>query len=127
MESRIGEGDAEKVGRIRSSKFPKELRKRQTDAAGRLWYYLRNRQFEGQKFRREHRIGRYIVDLVCLDKKLVIEIDGGQHNETVNRENDRKRTDWLKDEHYKVIRFWDNEVLTNTDGVLEVIRKELIS
>jgi very-short-patch-repair endonuclease len=105
------------MGRIRSSKLSKELRKRQTDAEGRLWYFLRGRNLEGYKFRRQHRLGRYIVDIVCLDKKLVIEVDGGQHNEVSNQEQDTKRTAWL--------RFWDNEVLTNTEGVLEIIRQKL--
>lgn len=116
-----------KVGRIRSSKIPKELRKRQTDAEGKLWYFLRDRQLEGFKFRRQHRIGRYIVDIVCLDKKIVVEVDGGQHNETINQEKDEKRTNWLKKENYQVLRFWDNEVLTNTEGVLEIIRQKLLA
>ncbi len=114
------------MGRIRSSKFSKELRQRQTDAESKLWYFLRNRQMEGYKFRRQHRIGRYIVDMVCLDKKLIIEMDGGQHNEAPEQEKDRLRTGWLKKEKYKLLRFWDNEVLTNTEGVLEIIRQKLI-
>jgi very-short-patch-repair endonuclease len=115
------------MGRIRSSKLPKELRKHQTDAENRLWYFLQNRQMEGIKFRRQHRLGRYIVDMVCLEKRLVIEIDGGQHNETMNREKDQRRTVWLEKEKYQVLRFWDNEVLSNTEGVLEIIRQKLIA
>jgi very-short-patch-repair endonuclease len=115
-----------KMGRIRSATLPKELRKRQTDAEGRLWYCLRNKQIEGFKFRRQHRIGHYVVDIVCLEKKLIIEIDGGQHNEVLNQARDRLRTNWLEKEGYQLLRFWDNEVLTNTEGVLKVIRQELI-
>jgi very-short-patch-repair endonuclease len=115
-----------KMGRIRSTTLPKELRKRQTDAEGRLWYFLRDRQIEGFKFRRQHRIGHYIVDMACLEKKLIIEIDGGQHNEAPNQEQDRIRTNWLEKEGYQVFRFWDNDVLNNTKGVLEVIRNVLI-
>jgi len=113
------------MGRIRSATLPKELRQRQTDAEGRLWYYLRARNLEGFKFRRQHRIGRYIVDLSCLEKNLVIEIDGGQHNQSPDEAQDKRRTDWLVKEGYQVLRFWNNEVLTNTEGVLEVIRQLL--
>jgi adenine-specific DNA-methyltransferase len=114
------------MGRIRSATLPKELRQRQTDAEGRLWYLLRDRQIERFKFRRQHRIGHYIVDMVCLEKKLIIEIDGGQHNEVQNQTKDKSRTKWLKEEGYQVLRFWDNDVLTNTEGVLEVIRQVLM-
>ncbi len=114
------------MGRIRSVILPKELRRRQTDAEGRLWYFLRGRHIEGFKFRRQHRIGHYIVDMVCLEKKLIIEIDGSQHNDVQNHIKDESRTKWLKEEGYQVLRFWDNEVLTNAEGVLEVIRQMLI-
>jgi very-short-patch-repair endonuclease len=113
--------------RIRGAALPKKLRKQQTDAEGRLWYFLRNKYIEGFKFRRQHRLGQYVVDLVCLEKKLVIEVDGGQHNEITNQTRDKLRTEWLEKEKYRVLRFWDNDVLTNTEGVLEVIRKELIT
>jgi very-short-patch-repair endonuclease len=113
--------------RIRGSSLPKKLRRQQTDAEGRLWYFLRNKYIEGFKFRRQHRLGQYIVDLVCLEKKLVIEVDGGQHNEVTNKTRDKHRTEWLKNEKYRVLRFWDNDVLTNTEGVLKVIRKELVT
>jgi very-short-patch-repair endonuclease len=115
-----------KTERIRSTTLPKELRKRQTDAEGWLWHRLRNRQIEGFKFRRQHRIGHYVVDIMCLEKKLIIEIDGGQHNEVLNQARDRMRTNWLEKEGYQLLRFWDNEVLTNIEGVLKLIRQELI-
>ena len=78
---------------------------------------MRSRQFENLKFRREHPIGKYIVDFVSLEKKIVIEVDGGQHNEPGNIENDEQRTAWLENEGYYVIRFWNNDVLLNIDGV----------
>jgi very-short-patch-repair endonuclease len=111
--------------RIRSTTLLKDLRQRQTDAEGQLWYFLRDRQLEGFKFRRQHRIGRYIVDMVCLEKKVILEIDGGQHNEELNQVKDKIRTDWLEKEGYQVLRFWDNDVFTNTEGILEVIRQVL--
>ncbi len=100
----------------------KELRKRQTDAERILWYKLRDRQLDGAKFRRQQRIGRYIVDFVCLEKKLIIEIDGGQHNEAPTKEADERRTQWLETAGYYIVRFWNNDVLQNTEGVLENIR-----
>lgn len=105
------------------TEFAKDLRKKSTDTENHLWRYLRNRQMEGFKFRRQQPIGKYIVDFVNFERKIVIEADGGQHS--IYEEKDRIRDDWLKKEGYKVLRFWDNEVLNNIDGVLEVIRKEL--
>jgi very-short-patch-repair endonuclease len=78
---------------------------------------------EGYKFRRQEPIGRYIVDFVCQEKLLIIEVDGGQHS--VERERDKKRDNWLERQGYKVLRFWNNEVLINTEGILEVIRDHL--
>lgn len=78
-----------------------------------LWMKLRNKQLEGVKFRRQQPIGPYIVDFVNFERKLVIEIDGGQHNEEEIREGDEERTTWLKKRGYRVLRFWNNEVSTN--------------
>ncbi len=103
----------------------KGLRKRQTDAEMALWHQLNNRQLEGAKFRRQHRIGKYIVDFVCLEKELVIEIDGGQHNESPQITNDEQRTQWLEKTGYRVIRYWNNDVLENIEGVIENIRDNL--
>jgi very-short-patch-repair endonuclease len=77
---------------------------------------------EGIKFRRQEPIGNFIVDFVTYEKRLVIEIDGGQHNEVEGREKDQQRDFWLQSQGFKVLRFWNHEVLQNTDGVLEVIR-----
>jgi len=97
----------------------KILRMNFTNTERLLWKYLRAKQMNGCKFRRQEPIGSYIVDFVCHKKRLVIEVDGGQHN--IEREKDNERDKWLKEQGYKVLRFWNNEVLANTAGVLEVI------
>jgi very-short-patch-repair endonuclease len=98
----------------------KALRTNFTDTERLLWKYLRAKQMQGCKFRRQEPIGSYIVDFVCQEKRIVIEVDGGQHSTENKRDN--KRDKWLKGQGYKVLRFWNNEVLANTEGVLEVIR-----
>lgn len=105
------------------TKTARNLRKKQTDAEKLLWKHLRARQLEGLKFRRQHTIGRYVVDFVCLEKTLVIELDGGQH--AVKRKKDNDRDEWLRGEGFRVMRFWNNDVLTNIEGVLEVIRQNV--
>ena len=99
------------------------LRKASTDAELRLWRHLRNRTLQHFKFRRPHPIGDYIVDFVCLEKKLVIELDGSQHMEQA--QYDAARTAFLERAGYRVVRFWDNDVLTKSESVLEVIYREL--
>ncbi|MGB9720123.1 MAG: endonuclease domain-containing protein [bacterium] len=99
----------------------KRLRRNMTDAEKKLWYRLKDKQL-GVKFRRQQLIGDYIVDFVCFEKKIVIEIDGGEHFE--NR-HDEIRDGWFNQQGYKVIRFWNNEVLRNITGVLEIIKKGL--
>ena len=96
-----------------------------TDAEQQLWRHLRLRQINGHKFRRQRPIGPYIADFVCLEKKLVIEVDGGQHAE--NQTTDVKRDEWLRSEGYEILRFWNNEVLTKMDGVKEKIFQTLTS
>jgi len=76
-------------------------------------------------FRRQQPIGPYIVDFASFERKLIVEIDGGQHNEKEAREKDEERTAWLEQRGYRVLRFWNNDVLMNTAGVLERIRKAL--
>jgi very-short-patch-repair endonuclease len=98
----------------------RKFRKRQTDAENLIWRHLRRRQLKGLKFRRQHPIGKYIVDFVCLEKQLILEIDGGQH--AIEQEKDYERDDWLMAEGYQILRFWNNEVLENLPGVLETIR-----
>jgi very-short-patch-repair endonuclease len=89
------------------------------------WLRLRNRQIEGVKFRRQQPMGSYIVDFASFERKLIIEIDGGQHNEERIKERDEERTTRLKERGYEIIRFWNNEVLTNMEGVLERIMEAL--
>ena len=100
-------------------KFQKKLRISQTDAENRLWFHLKGRRFQGWKFRRQHALQGYIVDFVCLERKLVIELDGGQQ---ANQEAyDAQRTQTLEKDGFKVIRFWNNDVLKNLESVLESI------
>ena len=98
----------------------RELRSNLTDAETRLWQQLRRNQIAGHRFRREVPLGPYIVDFACFDGRLIIEVDGGQHSERA--EADATRTAWLESQNFRVIRFWNNDVLGNLDGVLEVIR-----
>jgi len=97
----------------------RDLRRNMTDAENRMWYYLRNRRLGGYKFVREHIIGHYIADFVCREKKLVIEVDGGQHMDAV--EYDRLRTNDLEDCGYRVLRVWNDEVFKNIHGVMDSI------
>jgi very-short-patch-repair endonuclease len=97
----------------------RELRKNLTEAELTLWKHLRLRQFGGYKFRRQQPIGKYIVDFVCLEKRLIIEVDGGQHSEQVSY--DLERSAWLEEQGFRVLRFWDNQVLKETEAVKEVI------
>ncbi|MDP4001284.1 MAG: DUF559 domain-containing protein [bacterium] len=99
----------------------RKLRGEPTDAESYLWYVLRLNNL-GVKFRRQAQIGHCIVDFVCFDRKLVIEIDGGQH---ANSLKDKHRDKWLASQGFKILRFWNNEVLANRDGVVEVIQKAL--
>jgi very-short-patch-repair endonuclease len=98
----------------------KTLRRNQTDAEQKLWYHLRAHRFMGRKFKRQKPMGRYVVDFVCLEEKLIIELDGGQHVENV--EYDQERDAWLMSEGYKVLRFWNNELMNEMESVLERIR-----
>ena len=87
-----------------------------------LWNVIKNRQFFGYRFRRQFPIGKYIVDFVCREKKIIIEIDGGHHNEKQNIKYDNKRTEYLISEGYQVIRFWNNEIDNNIYGVYKKLR-----
>jgi len=101
----------------------KDLRKRSTDTERHLWRHLRAKQFEGLKFKRQQPIGKYIVDFICFEKKIIVELDGGQHMQSSARDKDKERDLWCEAQGYVVLRFWDNEVLMNTRGVLEVIKR----
>jgi|SRR5256885_4060460 very-short-patch-repair endonuclease len=100
----------------------RKLRRRSTDAEMRMWRHLRARQLEGAKFVRQFPIGPYIADFACRDAHLAIELDGGQHTAEV----DTPRTEVIERFGYRILRFWNNDVLANTEGVLEVIRREIL-
>jgi very-short-patch-repair endonuclease len=95
----------------------KALRRNESDAERKLWSKLRSRQFENLKFRRQQPLGKYIVDFVSFEKKVIIEVDGSQHMEPRNNEKDMERTTFFEDEGYMVLRFWNNDILTNIEGV----------
>ena len=112
----LGRGDSQ-------LEFAKYLRSHQTDAEQRLWYHLRAHRFMNLKFKRQQPIGRYIVDFVCLEYRLIIEADGGQHGD----EADRLRDDWLNAHGFTILRFWNNDILQQTEAVLERIRVKLVN
>jgi UDP-N-acetyl-alpha-D-muramoyl-L-alanyl-L-glutamate epimerase len=101
----------------------RRVRENQTNVEGKLWSRLRARQLSGVKFRRQHPIGPFIVDFCCVERGLVVELDGGQHAE--RNAADERRTRLLELFGYRVLRFWDNDVLSNLDGVLERISEAL--
>jgi len=101
----------------------RRLRRDLTDAERRIWYQVRGGRIGGAKFRRQQPMGRYVVDFVCHESKLIVELDGGQHAE--REAADSARTRWLESQGYRVIRFWNNDVLKNTDGVIAEIMKYL--
>lgn len=100
----------------------KELRRNSTDAERLLWKHLKAKQLDGLKFRRQEQIGRFIVDFVCYEKGLIVEADGSQH--ALEKEKDEERTRWLNSQGFMVLRFWNHEILTNIEGVLETIRMQ---
>jgi very-short-patch-repair endonuclease len=101
----------------------KSLRSNQTDAEQKLWYHLRAHRFMGLKFKRQKPMGRYIVDFVCIERQLIIEIDGGQHADQVAY--DQQRDAWLRSQGYSVLRFWNNDVMQQMEGVLDKIHDAL--
>jgi len=125
----VGGGEGEGERNIKKNQkqisFARELRQKQTDSEKALWQKLRDKQFEGIKFRRQQPVGPYIVDFISPKEKIIIEIDGGQHNEKEIQKKDEERTVWLEKEGYLILRFWNNEVLFNPGGVLERIREAI--
>jgi very-short-patch-repair endonuclease len=103
-------------------RMERRLRRQSTDAETKLWLALRDRRLDGFKFVRQEAIGSYIVDFVCREKKLVIEVDGGQH---ADDPKDRTRDAALNTQGYQVLRFWNSEILSNREGVLSVILAKL--
>jgi very-short-patch-repair endonuclease len=98
------------------------LRRDSTDAERKLWYRLRSRSIDGFMFVRQEPVGPFFVDFVCRERRLVVEVDGGQHSEN---KKDALRDQWLANHNYRVLRFWNNDVLLNIEGVLETIATAL--
>jgi len=117
-------GEAGMKPRNSLNTFARELRTNGTDTERLLWRYLRNSQLEDVKFRRQQPIETFIVDFVSFEKRIVIELDGGQHAE--NLEYDEQRNACLRANGFIVLRFWNNDVIHNTEGVLEVIRLQCL-
>ncbi len=103
------------------SRHAASLRRNMTDAERAIWYAVRDRRLAGCKFRAQSTLGPFVADFLCVERRLIVEIDGGQHNEEV----DAARTRYLKRRGYRVIRFWNNDVLQNLDGVLQVLLMKL--
>jgi len=114
---------SKKPRKNRLTVFAKKLRSNSTDAERLIWYHLRARRFGGLRFRRQQPLGQYIVDFVCMERRLVIELDGGQH--AVDERHDRLRDQWLTEQGFKVLRYWNNDVLKNTEAVLADIYLQL--
>ncbi len=113
---RVGWGGLDR-GKVR------ELRKSPTKAEQRLWKNIRLRQLGGFKFRRQQPLGEYIVDFVCFGRRLIIEVDGGQHSE--KKSYDSERDEWLKAQGFSILRFWNHQVLQEIEAVKEIIHKSL--
>jgi very-short-patch-repair endonuclease len=109
--------------KILGQKLQRRLRNAQTNAERHLWKRLRGRQLEGCKFRRQHPFGDFILDFACLERSIIVELDGGQHAEAIPYDSERTRL--LEQAGFAVLRFWNNDVLSNTDGVMEAIRQTL--
>ena len=118
-----GEGDIKLPDNI--TQIAKNLRKTSTIAERLLWRHLRVKEVEGYKFRRQAPIGNYIADFVCFEKRIIIEVDGRQHQ--IEKDKDYKRDKWFKEQGFRVLRFWNNEVLRNMEGVYEVIKESCLS
>lgn len=109
----------------RLKKIRKSLRRNQTAAERKIWSLVRNRQVNGFKFYRQYSVGKYVLDFYCPEVRLAIELDGGQHAEAKLKARDAERSKDLKTRNIRVIRFWDNEVFENPEGVYEVILGEI--
>ena len=101
----------------------RQLRRFPTEAEACLWRRLRRRAFKGLKFRRQLPLGKYIVDFVCLEKRLIIELDGGQHNAEAQRPYDRLRDQWLRSQGFQILRYGNNEVFDEWEAIAEAVWK----
>jgi very-short-patch-repair endonuclease len=107
---------------MEQQEFAKHLRHRMTDSENKLWRHLRAHRLNGKKFRRQQPIGPYVVDFVHFGARLIVEADGGQHNDAPH---DERRDAWLRTQGFKVLRFWNNEIMSNLDGVLITVMAAL--
>jgi len=108
-----------------TQEYARELRLRTTEAEQKLWSLLRNRQLKGKKFRRQHAIANYVADFYCNESKLVIELDGNFHTEAETKEYDKSRTNLLNELGITVLRFWNEEVIKDTEKVIKKISEYL--
>ncbi len=108
---------------MNQKQFARHLRKNMTPEESLLWSRIRKKQIHGHRFRRQHPIGPYIVDFICLEENLIIEIDGGQHNQPSQEE--RYRADYLEKHGYQTLRFWNHEVRNELTAVLDTIARSL--
>jgi very-short-patch-repair endonuclease len=124
LRERVASGDRREPGEGAPANTEKAraLRRSMTDAERKLWRAIRDRQIAGAKFRRQVPIGKFVADFLCYELRIVIEVDGGQHANSVK---DGIRDRWFRDNELRVLRFWNNEVLSNLQGVLEVIAREI--
>jgi very-short-patch-repair endonuclease len=123
-EGKLSRSDSRERGR-RLSKLrgrAKELRSHETDAEHRLWQILRAHRFAGYKFRRQVPLEFYIADFVCFERRLIVELDGGQHSASAT---DKRRDAFLRAQGFRVVRFWNNDLFTNEEGVAELILSAL--
>ncbi|MBK1850263.1 MULTISPECIES: endonuclease domain-containing protein [unclassified Marinobacter] len=107
---------------MNQAQFAKHLRQNMTDAEKLLWFHLRAYRLNGKRFRRQQPLGPYIVDFVHFGSRVIVEADGGQHNDS---ESDQVRDAWLRSQGFTVLRFWNHEILKQIDVVLSVIYEEL--
>lgn len=124
---RVSERARERLMKAKNTSKSKELRKNQTPWESKVWYYLRKKNFSNLKFKRQVPIGEFIVDFCCQRLRLIIELDGGYHADTAQRMKDFKRDKWMKNKGYTILRFWNNEVDNNIEGVLEKILETITS
>ena len=103
----------------------RELRKNQTDTEKTFWAHVRSRQLHGLKFFRQYSVGPFILDFYCPEKKMAVELDGGHHNDSNNREYDASRTEYLRACGIEVLRFWNNDVLQDVQSVLVKIEERI--
>ena len=111
---------------MKKTLLARKLRKEQTIQESKIWNLLRNRQFFGLKFKRQYPIGEYIADFVCIEKHIIIELDGGQHNSPENIAKDIERTRYLITNGFKVLRIWNNEVDNNLEGVFLELKRQIV-